>query len=126
MWIARDKNGLLWLFNSNKPIRGLHYDTETDTYTDEYDNWLCGSSDGIEDYNVMEDIIQLPSSLFPDLKWENEPLEVELSLINRRVCDNCGYSYVYHDSDIIDESEPEKENFWIYTECPECGCHNSL
>lgn len=60
MWVAREKSGRLFLF-TNKPIRhekcpGL---------------WVND--------NVITPIMEIDPSLFPNLKWEDEPLEVELT-----------------------------------------------
>jgi len=57
-WVARFKNGHLWLF-SKKPQRiCIHFD-----------RWYWGNGDAEK---------QLPNDMFPDLKWEDEPIEVEL------------------------------------------------
>lgn len=56
MWVARDKNGTLKLFDS-MPKRGE----------------LCG-----EWFNAW--CFKLNNDLFPDLKWEDEPIEVELKI----------------------------------------------
>lgn len=59
MWVARDKNGKLWLHLS-----------ESEPYRDG-DVWLI--NEGM--YH------QLDSSVFPNVKWEDEePTEVELKL----------------------------------------------
>lgn len=55
MWIARDKDGELWLFE-NKPVK-------------ENDIWNNSGSDYMK---------ILDTTLLPDLKWENEPMEIEL------------------------------------------------
>ena len=58
-WVARDQDGLLTLFDS-EPKRFP---------VDE--SWIgCGFTD-------------LPKDLFPDLKWEDEPIEVELPIIRK-------------------------------------------
>lgn len=59
MWVARDKSGCLHLF-SNKPVRHLIGD---------FEYWRRE-----EPYST----ISLPNSLYPELKWEDEPIEVEL------------------------------------------------
>ena len=79
MWVARNKDNSLWLFNTNKPIRSPKYDSETDSHEGEDEYWICGDTNGIEDYDYMYDIIILPHSLFPTLRWEDEPIEVSLS-----------------------------------------------
>lgn len=60
-WVARDHDGNLRLFFLCKPQR-----------IDEkrYKYWFGGS-------NASKG---LPSSDFPNLKWEDEPLEVELTI----------------------------------------------
>ena len=67
MWVARDKNGNLRWFET-KPSR------DWGEYEDYVKNELTVWKDGIIQNN--EHI--LPSDLFPDLKWEDEPLEVNL------------------------------------------------
>lgn len=126
MWVARDENGGLHLW-VKKPVR--HISTLSEYPEDYKEEWGIMSFWTNEIGEIAEEgalFGDLPNDLFPELTWGNEPVEVELVPVNRRVCDSCGHSYIYHDSDIIDESEPEKENFWIYTECPECGYPNSL
>lgn len=54
MYIARDKNGTLWLY-SEKPHRGFGV-------------WFSDSA------NMM----MINSEEFPQLKWEDEPIEVKL------------------------------------------------
>ena len=60
MWVARDKNGKLWLHLS-----------ESKPYRDGDDMWL----------NDEGRYHQLDSSTFPNVKWDDEePTEVELQL----------------------------------------------
>ena len=60
MWIARDKNGELYLF-SEKPSK-------------REDFWMMNSA--------TTTVIQLPSELFPEVKWEDEePRELVLKQI---------------------------------------------
>lgn len=63
MWIARDKNGNLNLFQT-KPIRKYGYKWEEDV--------------------VYKHSIELDNSLFPDLSWEDEPEGVCLCLNNEK------------------------------------------
>lgn len=57
MWVARDKDGTLWLHDS-KP-------------------YIADSSKGY--YKATSGrYFEFDSDLFPDLKWEDEPIEVEL------------------------------------------------
>lgn len=55
-WVARDGDGRLLVFRHNKPQR------ETMGYWDSWD-------DGYE---------YLPPDFFPDLTWEDEPIEVDI------------------------------------------------
>ena len=57
MWIARDKDGSLWLYVDNKPKRILI-------------EW--------QTTNRIERLCNINRLLFNDLKWEDEPIEVEL------------------------------------------------
>lgn len=67
MWIARDKNGNLRWFEI-KPGR------DWGEYEDYVKNELTVWKDGvIQNYEHI-----LSSDLFPDLKWEDEPIEVFL------------------------------------------------
>lgn len=68
MWVARDKDGELYLY-SDKPER----------YNTDEPFWGIPKSQTIEKDNEFRAFI-LPSVLFPDLKWENEPIEVELTM----------------------------------------------
>ena len=56
MWVARDKDNSLWFF-TDKPKRN--------TYT-----WTSRS---------QETQCEIPTVLFTNLKWEDEPIEVELN-----------------------------------------------
>lgn len=63
MYVARDKNKCLWLF-IDKPKREQtngwwEVDTQNSLLRD--DDWM-----------------EIDGDLFPDLRWEDEPLEVEL------------------------------------------------
>lgn len=66
-WVARDKNGLLSLFRLYRPERG--YD-----YNGDFGEW--GTSIGCQ--------ITLPSRLFPDLTWDDDPIEVEIILKRKK------------------------------------------
>ena len=55
MYVARDKNGSLWLY-SKKPYREEYYG-----------GW----------YSVGVNL-EINSEEFPELKWEDEPIEVKL------------------------------------------------
>ena len=58
MWIARDEDQSLWLFEF-KPFRKNHVWHSTDS-----------------DFMKLSDF-----TLFPNLKWEDEPIEVEITRI---------------------------------------------
>ena len=62
MWIARDKDGRLFLFTFVKPVRR---DEEGCWVKDEH----CGD---------LADSIRLDDNLFPQLTWDDEPMEVGL------------------------------------------------
>ena len=61
MWVARDKDGKLHLFNI-KPYKNL---------------LECDSFKWYPDIRAVK--FKIDSSLFPDLTWEDEPLEVNLA-----------------------------------------------
>lgn len=65
-WVARDKDGLLSLFRLYRPERG--YD-----YNGEFGEW--GTSIGYK--------MTIPNRLFPDLTWDDDPIEVEI-IIKRK------------------------------------------
>lgn len=60
MWIARDEDNHLRVY-LNKPIRYGFYWQSVDTYN-----------------GVNIQCISLPNNLFPNLKWEDEPIEVDI------------------------------------------------
>lgn len=55
MWVARDKDGTLCVYPYAKPMRIA-------------DGWI----------DLYERIIIIDKEKFPDLRWEDEPIEVEL------------------------------------------------
>jgi hypothetical protein len=67
MWVARTKSGLLQLFSS-KPYREVLWS-----------NMFC-----VERWNCNGDLFTFSDNidLFSDLKWEDEPIEVELVIKN--------------------------------------------
>ena len=66
MWVARDKDGTLNLF-THKPKRSSYIH---DSYWEIPDN-----------INGFANEMELPSSKFKNLKWKNEPLKVELKIV---------------------------------------------
>lgn len=63
MWVARDKNGTVWLY-TNKPIRSSMFS-----------RWNVDTENSLFSTNEW---MEIDGDLFPDLKWEDEPIEVEL------------------------------------------------
>lgn len=59
-WIARDRNGQLFVFYKIKPIRHHSFFSNSSPY------WKM-----------------LPPDLFPQVTWENSPKKVELKIITK-------------------------------------------
>lgn len=62
MWVTRDKNGLLTLWVNEYPKR-------------KHGIWIVLEEDNYEYWGVPID-----KNLFPNLTWEDEPIEVELTI----------------------------------------------
>lgn len=62
MWVARDKNGVLHVFN-NQPTRQYPFKG-----SDECGWWFEST------YTQMP----ILTDIFPEIRWEDEPIEVEL------------------------------------------------
>lgn len=62
MWIARDRDGCLYLFH-RKPVRHKNM-------------YMCWDLP----YNDAREPMLLDKSLFPNLTWDDEPIEVELKI----------------------------------------------
>ena len=82
MWVARDKNikycydnetSFLWLYFGSKPIRN-NKPYDPNLFDMDYTGCWLAQDDGL--------IIPLDNSLFPNLKWEDEPVEVSIVPIN--------------------------------------------
>lgn len=67
MWVARDEDGDLHLF-TKCPVRGKCHDYEYN----EYNFWKVNEK--FEENFYLE----IPKNLFPDLKWEDNPIEVTI------------------------------------------------
>lgn len=67
LYIARDKDGILFLYN-NKPVRVE-------------DEGLFLSNVDSEDNDIYYEGIEIDPKLFPEVTWENSPKQVELKLI---------------------------------------------
>ena len=70
LWIARDKNDELFLYNS-KPVRIKEYNSFGADVLNNYDF----------DVLMYKNEIEINPSLFPKVTWENSPQQVELKLI---------------------------------------------
>lgn len=109
MWLTRNKNGFLTLWRI-KPKR------EGDVWV-ESQHILCG-------YMAIEDD-DIP--LCSNVKWEDEPIEVELSNTNRRFiqCDKCGKAFSYlprdvHSFTVCLQPSSGYEDEYEYVNCPHC------
>lgn len=69
LWIARDKDNNLFIYN-NKPV--IHK---------EYESFDVDLNNNDSNIFYFERIIQINSKLFPEVTWENSPQQVELKLI---------------------------------------------
>lgn len=70
MWVARNRNGSLLLFyEGSKPTKPHPAETWC---------WKFDTSGVWRNFDGRD--IELNPSLFPNLTWEDEPIEVELTL----------------------------------------------
>ena len=75
LYIARDKNGYLYLYN-NKPIRTKEGTEFENNYDSEYEDIVY------KDYlEIDKGSIEIDSELFPEVTWENSPQQVKLILV---------------------------------------------
>lgn len=84
MWVARDKNGVLCLYNA-QPTRLEECFSVNPNNNPEIDCQLIG------------DYICLDPDLFPNIKWEDEPIEVEVVSINELLSQQNELKDVYHE-----------------------------
>lgn len=84
MWVARNKDNTLTLFKS-KPVRSsirMTNKTKGDCEYGESKNcefWdEAAVFDGYDKWVYLNEYFDIDESLFPDLKWEDEPLEVDI------------------------------------------------
>ena len=103
MWVARDKDGTLFIYQ-NFPIR------------------KCISWKSMIGGNMSID-----KGLFPNLNWEDEPIEVELNNVYRHFiqCDKCGKAFSYllrdvHSFTMCVQPSSEYEEEFDYVNCPHC------
>lgn len=109
MWVARDKDGTLNLYLV-KPVR----DVEEEIW--HTDDWEYPESEFLPIYDI-----------FPDLKWEDDPIEVELTKVNRHYtqCNKCGKAFSYLPKDVeivsvcIQPSSGYEDDFEV-VKCPHC------
>lgn len=97
MWVARNKDGFLFLFY-NKPRR-----------YDEYGKWKSSA----------ETPMQIDRTLFPNLKWEDDPIEVELvsailNSVQEKLAESVDeyFDYVGHVQDTHPYSKEEEQNLY--------------
>lgn len=86
MWVARDQDNRLNLFN-NLPKRGNGWWAAEPPYTD-----------------LLLDCMKINSSLFPELKWEDDPMEVNIIPTKELLSTQKGLNDVYHK---LSESQTE-------------------
>lgn len=75
MWVARDRNGDLRLFSLHKYKKEYQKPPIRDN---QYGIWCVPG----QTLNSMIDVMSIDPSLFPNLKWEDEPIEVRLEKVN--------------------------------------------
>lgn len=73
MWVARDKDGYLSLFTDKPPRRGKDIGFHSE-------RWYYDTASISE----FTDSMKLNPKLFPDLTWNDEPVEVELVIKKRK------------------------------------------
>lgn len=69
LWIARDKDNSLFIYN-NKPV--IHK---------EYESFDVDLNNNDSNIFYFDRVIQINSELFPEVTYENSPQQVELKLI---------------------------------------------
>lgn len=88
MWVARDKSGRLRVY-LNKPFRFTEF-------------WCSNDKMSVSKHMDIEiNVIPIDSTLFPDLTFEDEPLEI--CLVPQKDVDN-----------FIEDEEKEHEDFIEY------------
>lgn len=102
MWVARDKNKELW-FYKKKPTR-YEYSHIWANYSPKHRKKRYG--------------LRIDDRLFPNLTWEDEPIEIELvdknwnTLKMSARCHNCKKEFDYTEEDITKD---------VWVKCPDCG-----
>lgn len=70
LWVARNENGWLWLFDKKPVLR----DKNVECF--EY-SWFDMAEDGVYNYRLGG------NEIFPEVTFENSPQEFELNLVKR-------------------------------------------
>ena len=108
MWIARDKNGYIRLYTE--------FPSQKKDLQNGYESWdWCTDMDKMIGY--------IPSDLFPELKYEDGPIEVEITEITKKVdnkpdfifgakCHYCKKEFFYTEKDI--------DVTGAFVKCPDC------
>ena len=76
-WVARDDDRTLTFFFS-KPHRACYVNDEIYFENELEDGMIPWVWSALKNSN--QEYILLPTTMFPDLKWEDEPIEVELTI----------------------------------------------
>lgn len=100
MWAARDKNGELHLFTVEKPYR----------YADSY--WE-------DEIDFESNKVRIDDSLFPELTWDDEPIEVSLypsmlCSVQEKLSESVDkyFDYVSHVQDIHPYDKAEEQRLY--------------
>lgn len=127
MWLAKTKIGIVRVF-LNKPIRWavnpLAADSIGKNMWVDTSGWNNGTAYGLP-LNVPAENIK--SEWEDCISWEDEPIEVELTKVDRHFiqCDKCGKAFSYLNKDIetieisTQPSSPYTDEFEI-VHCPHC------
>lgn len=85
MWVARDKENNALKLWTTKPIRAKEQKTlvETTVFGKEFpiwqpaDRWVSDPRE-VKETKLQHDFVILDSNLYPELTWEDDPVEMEL------------------------------------------------
>lgn len=129
MWIARNKDNSLFCFNS-KPIRTDYNEVGWHGWVPNYEEH---STIPINEAMVCDSYMRLCESSFQQLKWEDEPEEIVISLKNpaiKHICCKCGKEFKYHREDIKEWNDCQPSSGYEYgteyVNCPYCEGYNEL
>lgn len=103
MWVAKDKNNII--------SSGLHLFVEKPIRNKVVEGYW-GTKGATE-------CMEIDSSLFPNLKWEDEPIEVKLvpkmmNAVQEKLAESVDYyfDYVSHVQDIHPYSKEQEQNYY--------------